>query len=105
MQLEGDMHYLPHDEENYLDVSAIFYLAHEAEQFFKTELGQRMALAAYEESQAAKDALVTVNPSDTKAIAALQVKAVAAVRWIQWFNEKISEARLSRDEEIQDIQD
>lgn len=87
------------NKDGMFSVEAVFALAHEAEAFFNTEIGQYVAISAYEQSKAAQEKLAEVDPLDTKEIIKLQIEHRSAIAGIQFLNEKIREARLVRSEE------
>ena len=62
----------------------------DVEQFMGTPLGQYLRRRANDDIEAARDALVTVDPEDVKAVRKLQNDAMAAARFLVWLGDAVT---------------
>lgn len=65
----------------------------DVQQFMGTSMGQYLQARANSEIEAAKDALVTVDPEDLRAVRNLQNDAKAAAMFLDWMGQAVDEGK------------
>lgn len=79
------------DQQAFSEIKRAIEFGLDAQRFMESDIGRYLTKRANAEVEAAQEDLLAVDPTDAKAVQALQNKAVVARTFLMWMGEAVTE--------------